>query len=480
MEFLEISNLFEELENNNKRLNKITFLRDFLEKNPKVGFLLFDIISNNFQREINRKDLGISLKTIFSVLSFLSKKTEREVEIQFNKTGDIGILAHEILKNRKQKSLYKNKLTLNEIIKTFKEITQTSGNNSNSIKKERLSKLFLSTTSSIEDKFLARLLINDLRIGVSVGVLKEAATNYFFPKILGLHFYCKNCNYFILNQQVCNLCSNKINKEQEEILSKKYSIIEVNTPKNIVGLDEFIGKKDKLEEVKFLLRLDKKKHIIKTLNPREVYILFLKLFENKYNLINDFSKLYLELKENLFNILNCEIKLSTPIKSMLGTRVKSISESFEKTGKPALIDFKYDGLRLQIHKSKDEIKLFSRNLDDITKQFPEVVDFINLNFSFESFVIDCECIGYDYVKKEFLDFQILSRRILTKDIKEVNSIKISIRVFDILFFEGKTLINEPYSLRREILENLFLERELKQKLYFNLNDLNKFKRNFNY
>jgi len=480
MEFSEISNLFENLENNNRRLNKIVFLRDFLEKNPETGFLIFDIISNNFQREINKKDLGISLKTIFSVFSFLSKKTEKEVESQFNKTGDIGNLASDILKDKKQKSLYNNKLNLTDIIKTLKEITNTKGNNSNTIKKERLSKLFLSTTSQIEDKFLARLLVNDLRIGVSTGVLKEAATNYFFPKILNLHFFCQKCNYFILNQQNCNLCLNKIDKNQEEILSKKYSIVEVNTPKNIVGLDEFIGRKEEIEEIKFLLRLNKKNHIIKATNPREIYNLFLKLFENKYNLINNFSKLYLELRKNLLLVLDCEIKLLTPIKSMLGIRVNSVQDSFKHTGKPSLIDFKYDGLRLQIHKSKDEIKLFSRNLEEITKQFPEVVDFIKLNFSIETFVIDCECVGYDYIKKEFLNFQVLSKRILTKNIKDVKSIKITIKAFDILYFNGKTLINESYGIRRKILNELFLERELKQKLYFNLKDLNKFKQNFNY
>ena len=85
MDFIEVANLFESLEKRNKRLEKILLLRDFLlkykdvipEKNlnktnileEKEVYLVFDIIAGNFQRDINKKTLGISLKTNHKVFS---------------------------------------------------------------------------------------------------------------------------------------------------------------------------------------------------------------------------------------------------------------------------------------------------------------------------------------------------------------------------------------------------------------------------
>lgn len=109
--------------------------------------------------------------------------------------------------------------------------------------------------------------------------------------------------------------------------------------------------------------------------------------------------------------------------------------------------------------------MFSRNLDDITKQFPEVVEFIQDNFSDISFVLDSECVGYNFEKQEFLPFQLLSRRIMTKDIKEVSHINVALRTFDCMYLNGKTLLEEGYVDRREKMEKLMVGREIKQKKY---------------
>jgi DNA ligase-1 len=147
---------------------------------------------------------------------------------------------------------------------------------------------------------------------------------------------------------------------------------------------------------------------------------------------------------------------------MLGTRVNSFEEAFEIVGKPAFADFKYDGLRVQIHNYKGKVKLFSRNLEDITTQFPEIINFIKQNFSDLSFILDSECVGYDYKNKKFLPFQTLSKRIMKKEINENLHINITVKIFDILYLKDETLIKKPYKERREILENLFLNRKIIQ------------------
>lgn len=480
MKFIEIANLFESLQNKSKRLDKILILRDFYLNNKKDTPLVFDVMVGNFQRTINKKTIGISLKTIFDVISFVSKASVNDVEKRFNKIGDVGLLAVEFLSEGKQKSLFDNKLNFDDIISSFEEISKTKGTNSNKIKKERLSKLFLSAKEDVEYKFLARLLIDDLRIGVSIGVLKEACVNSFFPKLLGAHKYCYSCNFFNLNNDKCLKCSKKIDDNQEELISKRYKLVEVDTPKGEVGLGDFIGEYKDVDLIKFMLRIDSSKYVVKHEMPREIYKRFVDFFEKKYNLINSFSLILPEISSSLLSILNVEIILGTPILSMLGTRSNTVSDSFDISGMPALVDFKYDGLRVQIHNNCGFVKLFSRNLEDITTQFPEVVDFVVDNFSDCSFVLDSECVGFDFEKQEFLDFQILSRRILRKNVEEVSHISVVVKAFDIMYFNGKTLIDENYTKRREILETLFIDRELVQKVNIDFNKLKKMNKNFEY
>lgn len=454
MKFSKLCEIFEKLEKTTKRLEKILILGNFLKENPVDGPLVFDIIAGNYQRESNKKNIGISLKTIFSVISFLSQESELSIEKKFNKYGDIGKVTVEVLQNKRQVSLSSGSLSLNDITNALSTISRTSGTNKNKIKKEILSNLFFSASKDLEYKFLSRLLIDDLRVGVSEGVLREASVNALFPKIIGINNVCQNCSFVNLANDKCINCKETINiKDQKEIITEKRF--------NIKSSEKELSKNLQFQSTDF----------ITTENPREIYNFFLQEFEKKYNTINSFSKVLKEIMENLISVLNANIILGKPLKSMLGTRAKNVKESFSISGKPALIDFKYDGLRIQIHNDHGNITLFSRNLDNITKQFPEVVDFIKDNFSDISFVMDSECVGFDFKNLKFLPFQTLSRRILSKDIEEVKHIHVVVKAFDILYLNEQTLLDNSYQKRREILDDLFLNRKLKQKLNFDIEKL---------
>jgi len=482
MKFKELGDVFNNLESTSKRLEKILILRRFFLHNKKEAPLLFDMIASNFQREINKKNLGISLKTIFSVIAFVSKSTEKDVEKSFNKIGDIGEIAVQLISEGKQSNLLPQKeLEFEDIINCLNKIGSISGKDSNKVKKELLSKLFLSANSKKEYKFLARMLIDDLRIGVSVGVLREVCVNTLFPRIAGIHLICPKCSFISLNLKECFKCKTKIDlSSQDDLILKKRDFVEIGTPKGEIGLEDYFDVKDNDEQIKFSLRVDRDKYFIKTQNPRYLYNVFLSLFERKYNLSNSFRKVIKDISYDLKSVLNFDIEYGTPIKSMLGTRVNNIDDAFEVSKKPGFIDFKYDGLRVQIHNNKGEVKLFSRNLDNITSQFPEVVDYIKTNFSDLSFVVDSECVAYDFDEQKFLEFQILSRRILAKKIDDVKHIKVIVKIFDIMKLNDETLIEKSYKDRRDIMENLLLNRELKQELCFDIDKLKKMKPNFEY
>jgi DNA ligase-1 len=172
---------------------------------------------------------------------------------------------------------------------------------------------------------------------------------------------------------------------------------------------------------------------------------------------NDWAKVFEVCKEkDLEKLKEINLEVGSPIKVMLAQKVNNLKEGFKTVGIPCAIEYKYDGFRLIIHKDKEEIKLFTRRLENVTKQFPEVVEFVKKYISGESFVIDSEAVGFDKKTKEYTSFQAISQRIRRKyDIKEISEkLPVEINVFDILFYEGKSLLDEPFISRSKFLRKI--------------------------
>lgn len=172
---------------------------------------------------------------------------------------------------------------------------------------------------------------------------------------------------------------------------------------------------------------------------------------------NDFGVVFEVCQEkDLEKLKKINLEVGNPIKVMLAQKVNTIEEGFKVVGSPCAIEYKYDGFRLVIHKDKDEVKLFTRKLENVTKQFPEVIDYIKKYVKGDSFVLDSEAVGFDRVTKEYTSFQAISQRIRRKyDIEEVSEkLPVEINVFDVLFYEGKSLLDESFTKRSELLRKI--------------------------
>ena len=95
---------------------------------------------------------------------------------------------------------------------------------------------------------------------------------------------------------------------------------------------------------------------------------------------------------------------------MLAQRLTSAEETLEKLGGRAACEFKYDGERIQLHKKSDEILLFSRRLENITAQYPDVVDAARRCILAEDAIVEGECVAVDPDTGDFLPFQELMHR----------------------------------------------------------------------
>ena len=148
---------------------------------------------------------------------------------------------------------------------------------------------------------------------------------------------------------------------------------------------------------------------------------------------------------------------------MLAQKTKTIHDGFKALGKPCAIEYKYDGFRLIIHKKNNDVKLFTRRLENVTKQFPEVVDYVKKYVKGNSFILDSEAVGFDKKSKEYKPFQSISQRIRRKyNIEKLrDELPIEINVFDILYYNGKSLLNEPFEKRTALIRKIIRNEKYK-------------------
>jgi DNA ligase 1 len=172
---------------------------------------------------------------------------------------------------------------------------------------------------------------------------------------------------------------------------------------------------------------------------------------------NDLAKVFeIARKKKTKELEKISLEVGKPIKAMLAQKAKNIEDAFKKLGKPMAIEYKYDGFRMLIHKKNEKVTLFTRRLENVTNQFPEVKEYIQKYIKGDSFIIDSEAVGYDKKTKRYTDFQQISQRIRRKhNIKEMeNKLPVEINVFDILYYNGKSQLDVPLKKRREIIEKI--------------------------
>ena len=166
------------------------------------------------------------------------------------------------------------------------------------------------------------------------------------------------------------------------------------------------------------------------------------------------------IEHSIFNLKdNCKLQPGVPLKPMLAKPTKSITEVLDRfEGKSFTCEYKYDGERAQIHYvAKDSPKqystglatlkkdakglsaIFSRNSEDLSKKYPDVLAKLDswVKPETKSFVLDCETVAWDVTEKKLLPFQQLMTR-KRKDVKaEDVKVKVCIFAFDMLFYNDE-------------------------------------------
>jgi DNA ligase-1 len=285
-----------------------------------------------------------------------------------NKLGDLGDVAASLIKNKSQRTLGGEVLSIEKVVNNLRKLSELEGSGSVDRKIGLVAEL-LSSSSVDEAKYIARTVLEVLRIGVSEGIIKDAIASAF--------------------------------DRPNEDVNHAFNVL-VDS-----GEVAVVAKKNKLTKVK--------------------------------------------------------IKPGRPLKLMLAVLSKSVAEGFSAVGSPAAIEQKYDGFRMAVHNDGKEILLFTRNMENITKQFPDVVENVKKFVNAKKYIIDCEAVGYDPKTKKYLPFQKISQRIKRKygTDEMAEKFPVEVNAFDLISCEGEDLTETNFADRRKLLKKIIKQTKKK-------------------
>ena len=392
MDYLKLTEYYQNLESTSKRLEKTEIVSRLLkelrkEKDPEPAISL---IRGKVFPDWEQRKIGVSDKLVIKALATSTGNSADKIEKLFAKTGDLGLVAEELIKNTKQTTLTKRKLTVEFVFTKLRALAELEGEGTVNRKTGIISEL-LTSASGIEAKFIVRTILEQLRVGVADGTIRDALVWCFFSDKFKL----------------------KYNKESNEIEIPKETRFE--------------------------------------------YEQFLEIVQHGYNLTNDFAEVFKIIKEEGIKTLEkTKLKIGKPINAMLYQKAEDIEDAFKIVGKPCAFEYKFDGFRLQIHNNNGKITLYTRNLENVTNQFPDVVDVMQKGIKLKNYILDSEVIGIDPKTRKWLPFQAISQRIKRKyNIQDlIKKVPVMINVFDLIQYENENMLNIPFNKRREIIEKI--------------------------
>lgn len=177
--------------------------------------------------------------------------------------------------------------------------------------------------------------------------------------------------------------------------------------------------------------------------------------EQAYNVRPDLGFIAATVKaKGVKGLSHVSPKPGTPIMMARANRLTSAAEIFAKIGKCA-IEFKYDGLRLQVHKDGKTIKMFSRNLEDITPMFPDIAEAVRTQIKTDEVIFEGEVVAYNPKTGVFVPFQETMQRKRKYDIAaKAAEIPVKLFVFELLYAKGVSFLAQSYSKRKDKLKSI--------------------------
>ncbi len=391
MRYSVLVSVYQQLEATTKRLEKTNILATFLKTVPPADLpVVIPLVRGKIFPDYDERNLGVADKLAAKAIQQATGATTEKLAAVWKETGDIGAAAARLITSKKQATLTSHPLTVEKIFTNLKKLATLEGHGSVDQKIGLIAELLTSATPA-EAQYIIRTVLEDLRVGLGDGTMRDAITWAYFGDTLNVVY---------------------------------------DPQKNDIGLSD---------------------------EKRATYGDVITTVQEAYDVAIDWSIVAATAAASgLDGLRKIELEPGRPVKVMLYQKARGIADAFETIGKPAILEYKYDGFRMQVHKKGQTIRIFTRNLEDVTTQFPDVVAVIKTAVHADRYIIDGEAIGYDLTTKKFVSFQEISQRIKRKHniAQMTRELPVVLVIFDILFLEGKTLLKTPFHERRALLEKI--------------------------
>lgn len=398
MDFHILAQAFSKIEETTKRLEMSQQLSELLKKTPATDMrLVIYLIQGRLAPSFENIEAGMGEKFVIQAIAKTTGYTQAQTEKEFKKTGDLGQTAQNLLSTKTQQSLMTQTITVKKVHQNFLKMAHSEGEGSQTTKIRLLSEL-LNSSTPLEAKYITRFALGSLRLGVGDPTIMDALAKVHLEEF----------------------------KEKNPGIEKEI---------------ETTGKEGEEKEKKIQSKLREK-------------------IESKYNIYSDLGKLAEKLAEKKLNGLDeITIEPGIPIRPTLAERLPLSKEIIEKIGK-CMVEVKMDGFRVQVHKKEKNVWIFSRNQENLTSMFPEIVEASQKQLDAHSCIVEGEALAYNEETNEFYPFQVTIQRRRKYDIEEkAKELPLRLFLFDVLAVEKENLLSQPFRERRKRLEKLIKKGE---------------------
>ena len=175
------------------------------------------------------------------------------------------------------------------------------------------------------------------------------------------------------------------------------------------------------------------------------------VLERAYNICSDLSMVAATLVQGGVPAVEAiQVRAGNPVRPMLAQRMSESAEILAKLGGTCAAEYKYDGIRVQAHRTADgALELYTRRLDRVSTQFPEVVELLDKSLGPREAILEGEVVAADPASGELRPFQdVMFRRRKYGIAEATKDFPVSMFCFELLYADGTDLTRLPYLERR--------------------------------
>ena len=444
MKYTDPLRVYRKLDSTSKRLEKTFYISKLIEKADKKDLEdIMLLLQGRVFPSYDERRIGVAAKIVVKALVAATGSSQKDVDNEWRKTGDLGEVAKNLVPNKKQQTLTSIEITVRKVVTNIRKLAGLEGQGTVGQKVNLISEL-LTSANAEEAKYITRTVLETLRIGVGSGAIRDAIVWASFPKVIGIFYRCEKCGEWVPNAKRCIECGSKLDYKFKDF-KPEGKVLEI---KDASELEDF----EKYDAIK---TPDEKK-------AREIYNYLVEIVQKAIDMTNDYAKVAAIARDKgRGGLLDIDLTVGVPINVMLYQKAKNIEDAFKTVGRPCACEYKYDGFRVQVHRKGGQIKLITRRLEDVTRQFPDVVDAVKRHIDSKNYIIDCEIIGVDKKTGRWLAFQSISMRIKRKyEIDQMaKKVPVIVKIFDAMEIDKKNLLNETFEKRRKLIEKITSNRK---------------------